>query len=207
MKIFLKLNDRKDRYWMFEGAQTQNYMLQYLHSSLEQELFEIIKKFNDGCQSINWEGLRLDLLNKNTILLWHFDYIKGMANIDFKTKQEMEDYYKAYSEYSDKRWDDMPKLEMSLQNYQEILEKWETIKEAKPEYIIFSQDDQGYVDLIGKNELSQEDIADMKTEHQKFLKRQKAWKKYIHAHPNRSEVWRSPEDSEFEADWQKYLED
>lgn len=199
-KIFLKFNRDLLAYIIFENAQTANFSLQNLYHALRHK---ICMKNLKSMSFENWETIRYG----DKVLILDSDNMKPMADIDFKTKQEMEDWYKSYREYSKKRWDDMPKLWMSWDNYQEIISKWDKVREQKPPYIIFSQDDQGYVDLVGKQELSQQDLADMKIEHEKYLKYRKAWQKYERAHPNRSEVWSSPEDSEFEADWQKYLED
>lgn len=142
----------------------------------------------------------------NKILLWSSDYTKQMADFPELNHEEKMAVYAEYRKYVKKRWDDMPKIEMSLQNYEEITEKWNAILEQKPQYIIFSQDDNGYVDLIGKQELSEQDLQDMKIEHEKYLRYKKAWDAYEQANPDRSEVWRSSADDEYEADWQKYYD-
>lgn len=194
-KNFFKYDSVWKGYVLFEGAQTSNFSLQNLYHALS---YGICDK---NLTSMQFEYLQL-MRHEEKIYVWDSDEMKPMADVKFT-----EEYFNAYSEYSDKRWDDMPKLELTLKNYEEIIDKWEVIKNTKPTYIIFSQDDTGYVDLVGKNELSQQDIVDMKLEHEKYLKYDEAFKKYASENPNRSEVWRSPEDSEFEADWQKYLED
>jgi len=45
-------------------------------------------------------------------------------------------------------------LHMAIENYVEIVQKWqEFVLKQKPNYIIASQDNAGYVDLVGKDEL------------------------------------------------------
>ncbi len=190
-KYFIKLYQEYKIYGPINDLYTKNFDLQFLWFFLYRSQYD-------------WINISI---TAEKVVLWNSENLKNMVDIDFKTKQEMEDFYKSYREYSKKRWDDMPKLEMTLKNYEEIIQKWNHIVDTMPEYIIFSQDDQGYVDLVAKQELSQQDLADMKIEHEKYLKYSAAKEKYERAYPNRSEVWRSPEDSEFEADWQKYLED
>jgi len=103
----------------------------------------------------------------------------------------------------------MPKLYMKIENYIEIVQKWqEFVLKQKPQYIIVSQDDTGYVDLVGKDELSEQDLADMKIEHEKYLKYKAAYDKYVQSRPDIvDDLWHGPKSSEFEADWQKFLDE
>lgn len=55
------------------------------------------------------------------------------------------------------RWEDIPKLIISKKNYDSILEILKKIIDDKPKYFILSYDDNRRVDLVSKNELSQED--------------------------------------------------
>jgi len=62
--------------------------------------------------------------------------------------------------------------------------------------------------MIGKDELSQEDIEYFEKERERFLKYEKARQRYVQAHPDYSDdVWRGPQDDEFEADIMKYYEE
>jgi len=190
-KIFLKLNDSKSMYWVFKGAQTPNLVLQNLY-------FLLIGMHDNN--------LRLSSL-PNKVILWNSDNVKQQANAQFATQEEENTFDQEYSQYSKKRWNDMPILEMSIQNYEEILSKWNNIIDTKPQYIIVSQDNTGYVDLVGKDELSEQDLADMKTEHEKYLKYKIAYDAYVRSRPDIvDELWHGPESSEYEADWQKFLD-
>lgn len=196
-------------YYPFKEAQTANFELQNLQDWL---LVFGFKDFNylDDDRGMIYESLQIvKMLKSNKVVLWSHDNIKPMAHIQFEIDKELEKikaFHQGYIEYSDKRWEDMPKLEMSTQNYEEIVCKWQKIMKQKPQFLIFSQDDSGRVELIGKDELLLQDLADMKIEHGKYLKYRAAWEKYNAAKPNRSEVWRSPVDDEYEADWQKYYD-
>lgn len=48
-------------------------------------------------------------------------------------------------------------LRMSRDNYNYIINKWNKVIEQKPKYFILSRDDNGWIDLELKNELSDED--------------------------------------------------
>ena len=178
-------------YWVFKEAQTSNLVLQNLY-------FFLIGMHDNN--------LRLSsLLDKVT--LWNSDNIKQKADLQFGTLEEKTAFRELYSTYSKKRWTDMPTLEMTLENYETIIQTWNNIVDTKPEYIIISQDDTGYVDLIGKDELSQQDLADMKTEHEKYLKYKIAYDKYVKSRPDIvDELWHGPQSSEYEADWQKFYD-
>jgi len=48
----------------------------------------------------------------------------------------------------------------------------------------------------------------MKTEHEKYLKYKIAYDKYVQSRPDIvDDLWHGPESSEYEADWQKFLDE
>lgn len=197
-KMFLKKHDLLQGYYPFKESQTANFMLQDLQRMLNFEHY----------YAFSWEYLHLTLTKNNTILLWDSSYIKQKAmDISFSTQEEKQEFDAAYSQYSVKRWNDMPKLELSTQNYHMLVDKWKEFKQLKPIYVIFFHDEKtNFVDIESKDVLSQQDFDDMKKEHEIFLKYQKAWDTYDRSHPNRSEIWRSPADDEYEERWQQYLD-
>ena len=157
---------------------------------------------------LTWESIQLASKDKSTLYLYNSDNIKQKADIQFKTLEEKETFDKEYSAYSKTRWHDMPILEITIQNYEKILHQWNNDIEQKPNFIILSQDDSGYVDLIGKDKLSDQDLADMKIEHEKYLKYKVAYDKYVKSRPDIvDDLWHGPESSEYEADWQKFLDE
>jgi len=102
----------------------------------------------------------------------------------------------------------MQKLEMNKENYELVVQQWEEISNRMPEYVIFTQNDSGVVDIIGKEELLEQDRADMKRENEKLLRYQIAWQKYINSFkPERSREWRSPADDEYEADFKLFFDE
>ncbi|MBM17512.1 MAG: hypothetical protein CL947_00405, partial [Epsilonproteobacteria bacterium] len=94
-------------------------------------------------------------------------------------------------------------------DWEALQKKWDQLKKKKYQYLIFTLDDSGSldkVDIVGKNELSDQDKKDMQQEHEKYLKYEKARQRYIANHPDYSEVWRGPQDDEYEADIMKYYD-
>ena len=192
-RVFFKYNDLLNSYCVAnKKEQTANFELQNLKIILETK-----------------NPYKLHLTQSdNKIILWSSDKIKQQASLQFNSKEKNDEFSQTYSQYSNKRWHDMPKLEITLQNYEMIIQKWNEIINSKPEYIIFSQDNVGYVDLIGKDELSAQDLADMKIEHEKYLKYKTAYDKYTKSRPDiTDDLWYGPESSEYEADWQKFLDE
>lgn len=207
-KLFKKLN-QENRYFTPKESQTQNFDLQNLWSALCIWGNKNLSWFYDY-NSLNWEWLQLNKLkDENKVFLWDTSSIKSQAKKEGLSKMEQDAFDAAYEAYYDKRWDDVPKLFMTIENYVEIVQKWQRIVlQERPNYIILSQDDTGYVDLVGKDELSEQDVADMQHEHQKFLKYKAAYDKYSDSRPDIvDELWHGPESSEYEADWQKFLEE
>ena len=207
-KIFLNLTDDKHRYWMFQGAQTKNFMLGNLVFFL-QAWGDCEPNKIETSNGMNWEWLSLDkTLDEKNVYLWDRDCIKQQAEMPGLSKAEQYAFDNAYEAYLEKAWADMSQLIMTMENYIDIVQKWQKIVlDLQPAYIIISQNDAGYVDLIGKDELSEQDLHDMKIEHEKYLKYEKARQAYQKDHPDHSEVWRGPQDNEFEEDIMKYYKD
>jgi len=192
-KTFWKFYPEIRTFGMFEGSQTENFGLGDLWTYLR-------SKDPDTGVYMYEEG--------DMMVFFDRDLIKQQELNDvYYPNHELElKYHATYGIYASKRWDDVPKFYITKANYAEIEKKWKQLHIDKPAYVILSQDESGYVDLIGKEELSPEDLRDMQYENQQFLRYQKAYEKYMQANPYRSEKWRSPADEEYEADWQKYLD-
>jgi hypothetical protein len=208
-QLFLKLTDSKSRYWIFDNAQTKNFLLSNLVWFLEAWGDRKTNPLSD-CRKLTWEWLHLRKTEDDKMVyLWSSFSIKNQAELSHLNSSEQKAFDDAYDDYYEKRWDDIPKLYMSMQNYVEIVQKWQNIVlEQRPNYILLSQDDSGYVDLIGKDELSEQDLDDMKIEHEKYLKYKAAYDKYTKSRPDiTDDLWYGPESSEFEADWQKFLDE
>jgi len=48
-------------------------------------------------------------------------------------------------------------VKFDIKNYDYIMQKWQQVLELRPKYFILSRDDNGWIDLEMKNELSDED--------------------------------------------------
>ena len=192
-KAFYKLANRLTLYYSCDNFQTSSNKLRLAHSALDPMEDVYIHVAHDAPDK--------------PILIWSSDSFKERANIQFKTLQEEEAFENAYQTYFDKRWEDLPKIKISKKDYDALVLKWEKIKYEKPEYVIFILDDSGHLDkinVIGKNELSSQDLQDMHYEHVQYLKWKEACFKYATNHPDYSETWRSSADDEYEADIEKH---
>ncbi|MCX5923107.1 MAG: hypothetical protein NTU89_00920, partial [Candidatus Dependentiae bacterium] len=126
----------------------------------------------------------------------------------FDNPADQQAFDDAYRVYYRKRWFDMSKLEMSTENYELVQKQWEEISKRMPEYVMLTQDDSGFVEMVGKDTLSEQDLVDTKRENEKFLRYQAAWQKYINSFkPYRSSEWRSPADEEYEADFKPFFDE
>lgn len=191
-RIFVKLNDRKSRYEIADGYQTKNFELQDVFNILENNNFDWIHVTK----------------SKNFIRIWSEWSFKEPAKIEFKALDEKVAFERSYNEYYDKRWDDMTSVKLSYEDYDKLIQKWKSIEKEKPENVIFSLDLSGpinTVDVVGKNELSEQDIIDAKEEYEKFLRYEKARNSYRNSLADYSDVWRSPTDDEYESDIEKYI--
>jgi len=70
-----------------------------------------------------------------------------------------------YDEYYDKRWQEMPQIKMSLENFEHYKAEWQRLEKELPRYVIVALDKSGpldKLDIVGKDELSQQDKEDIK---------------------------------------------
>ena len=195
-KIILSYYIECNCYTLKDDFLTNHSELYFLHMALN--------PFEDSW--INCEKVSLE----NKVYIYSDDSFKKQADIDFQTLQQAISFEKEYNIYYEKRWQEIPKIEISIQDWDLLQKKWNQIKKEKPNYVIFTLDDSGpldKVDIIGKQELSEQDIAYIKQEHEKYLKYKKAREQYIDNHPDYSDVWRGPQDDEYEADIMKYYEE
>ncbi len=193
-KIFYKLGKTKTRYLLIPEGVSKNFELENVYLFLSPIEHEPIEDFKDT--------------KTNIISIWSEDSFQKRPDLTFKSQQEEDAFNNVYWEYRDKRWEDMPKVEMSQENYGDLVAKWEKIKQEKPEYVIFTLDDSGVldiVDVIGKNELSPQDLQDMKREHEEYLLWKKAERLYYLDHELIDDVWRRPADSAYDANIAKYI--
>jgi len=181
-RIFLEKGMK--RFSLAENSQTMNYDLQYLWSSFDQ---------------INY-WMRIDKY-EGWVTIWNSWDLKTQKWKDFISQEEKKKYNDEYAKYWWKKWKEMPRLEITEQNYEEVLHQWQQVQKDKKKYVIISIDDFGWVRIESKNKLSYQDEQDIKSEHEKYLE----YRKKVDAHaPFRRRTrdeWESPEDEEYDSDF------
>ncbi len=71
-----------------------------------------------------------------------------------------------FEEEGDSR-QDVSKLELSKENYNKVLELWNNNLKNRAPYLVLSQNDFGWINLEGKQELSQDDLDYVENEKSK----------------------------------------
>lgn len=161
--------------------------------------------------ALNYPGIKFYYdKSRDQVNIYHFGSIKKEIDIAEMSDDQYSIYHDLYHVYRAKRYAELPKLVMMAWHWQDLELRWKELLEQKPKYLIMELEDDlppCKVQMIGKNELSVEDIQYFEQEHEKYLKYQKARQKYIQNHSDYSDdVWRGPQDDEFEADIMKYYE-
>ncbi len=173
---------------------TKNFALDYLFEYLMSKEHDSFIMFQE------------DENDPNKVIIWStYNIKKGLMPKDFESYAEFVDYAESFGKYGTKRFAEMPAIRISRQNYEQLEAQWQGIRKKKPKYVIFREHDNGYVDILEKNELSAEDIAIMHREEKIGENYWKRWEEYKKAHPEKLyPVWRSPEDNFFESDFALY---
>ena len=173
---------------------TRNLQFDYLFEYLMSQEHDSFIKFEE------------DENDPQKVIIWSDWNIKNaLPRENFATHEDFLDYLDGYYKYSRKRFAEMPAIRISRKNYEELEKQWQEIRKHKPKYLIFREHDNGYVDILEKYELSQEDIANMNREEKIGDNYFKRWKEYEKAHPEKLyPIWRSPADNFFESDFALY---
>jgi hypothetical protein len=193
--FFLELKDQTIYDYSKEQA-TRNYPLedlfQILHDPQMSRWIEISEDEDDPRKVIIWSRLSGSLKDmlKPTNFEKHEDFLK---------------YVEQCQKYRHKRFKEMPRIHIFKDNLEFLQQQWEGLYKRKPKCLIFREHDNGYVDILEQDELSQEDLANIQHEHKIYLNYLKRWHAYCKAHPEkRNPVWRSPADDEYESDFALY---
>ena len=123
-------------------------------------------------------------------MIYSEESFKEQVELEFETEKEEDAFGDAYIAYRNKREKEIPEVEFSLEDWEILKHKWEQITKEKPRYVVFELDNSGpldKVDVYGKDELSQEDMDYIQQGHEKYLKHEKARRKYIQNYPDYSE--------------------
>lgn len=188
----------------------------YLLSLLRQCLYVIRDRYDfrdmPELDELNYPGIQF-YYDKSTdeVIIYHFGSLKKQVDITEMPDDELEIYWPKFLAYRKKRYADIAKLEIMAWHWQDLVQQWKELLAQKPKYLIMEIIDEippQKIKMTGKDELSPEDIAYFTEEHEKYLKYEKARQRYAQAHPDYSDdVWRGPQDDEFEADIMRYYED
>ena len=184
-KLFLKKSEQG--YEILEGAETVNFDLQYLWQSFDSA----------------YEDILIDKdVDEDSVLIWSALELKQPVTTGFESKQEQEAYDKAYDRYVELRWEDMPILDLSIANYQEVKQSWQNVEAQKPEYVIFQEDEKGFVMIHLQDKLSEKDKRDIIIESEIFQTYQVKYDDYMQKHPQEdNDIWYSEQDSQFYSDF------
>ncbi len=197
--VFLSLNQISSCKYYEDKMATRNeplrYLFYYLDGGQRDEWLEESDNENDPNKVILWSRKKI----KEALTPEHFN-----AHQDCTRLKDFWAYVDRYHKYSRKRLKEMPAIRISRQNYEQLKQQIETLYQRRPQYLILREHDDGHVDMLEQNELSPEDIKNMNREHKIYQNYKKRLEAYQKAHPNRSYVWRSPEDNEFESDFALY---
>lgn len=167
-------------------------------------LYDLYEFLSD--KQSRWIHLEDDDRDPRKVIIWSEDYLKpSPVSFAFKSLEDEIAEAELYSKYAMKRFYEMPAIRIFRDNYEFLELQMKEIHARKPLYLIFREHDNGYVDILEKDELSPEDLTIMKREaaiYQNYLKR---WQEYVKNHPEKqSPIWQSPDDSEFESDFALY---
>lgn len=212
-KIVFSFSSLLNNYVTEDKFRTKIYQLYNVKKVLDVvDHWQVDIKNIDSLDELTAEGIALEYMSSlKQLWIWPAFLIKKQEYKEFSTMEEYSKYNKIYEEYYDKRWQEIPKIKMLIHDWEFLQQKWHVVKEKKHKYLIFTLDDSGDLDkinLIGKDELSEQDLDDMKIEHEKYLKYKAAYDKYTKSRPDiTDDLWHGPESSEFEADWQKFLDE
>ena len=139
------------------------------------------------------------------IFIWNqWSFKKQRSFREFKSTEDFIAYGNEYSKYTRKRWKELPTVHIFKDNLEFLEHQWNGIYTRKPKWLIFRQHDNGFVDILEKDELSAEDLVIMEREHKIYLNYVKRWEAYLKAHPDRNATWYSSADDEYESDFALY---
>ena len=144
------------------------------------------------------------------VVIWSSNFFKEtlrMYNLD--SSKEAIHYEQLYLEYFKKRWLEKPQITLLLSDYNDLKEKWKIIKSKSPKFIIMTLQNGNLYDTASieeKDSLSENDLAELNHNHAQYLRWKKAEELYNYDYDIIDDVWRSPADSVFQEDIEKYLD-
>ena len=138
----------KERSYTLTGFTKNSYALYYLHMFLSSLSFKDLKK-----------GAKLYDRGQSDCLM--IDYCENSEDDFYVALWDLADSNDYKIEYQGRMVIDdskIKKLKLSYDNFDYIFKQWEKISKDTPKYLILSQDNAGWISLLGKNELNQEEL-------------------------------------------------
>lgn len=193
-KAFFERNDDNNGYTIPDCMDTNNAEIYYANQAIDP-----------------WDDMNVTCCKDNakkTAFIWSSDSFLDCIQLKFDTIDEKIAFEKIYDEYRKKRWLEMPQVRMSIDNFEYYKAEWDRLDKELPRYVIVTLDKSGPLDkleIVGKDELSEQDKEDIKRENTDLLrwKEAEAWRNYDHDIID--SYWRSPADSVYDSDTVKYL--
>lgn len=185
-KFFLKKKSISHiHYWPLEQGYSMSFDLSYL--------WEMFDPFRDWISKDKYED--------GLIEIWCYWDVKDKARRTFSNDQERINYDNAYKQYNNKRFAEIPMIKLTQENYDAIIEQWKTINaEAKTEYLVIFQNDNGVISFILQNELSQNDLAYIEQDFKKYDDYIKKYEIYLKKH-HQAKEWSCSKDNDFFSDF------
>lgn len=127
-------------------------------SNISETLF-LLNFFLDSFQSevkLGIEEFKNCTLSKNCFRVEYGD--PEYDDDDYYVSFTDEMFYKQCEDENGDIYDDcLPRLKLSYENFDHILQTWTRLQEVKPKYLITVKHEDGWVDLWGREELSDEE--------------------------------------------------
>ena len=98
--------------------------------------------------------INLEVGEDGSVVIWSSWSIQRKANFKFKTQEDQDSYDQDYFKYLERRFKDMPRVDMTAENYEKLQKQFEQLQIDKPPYFVISQNGEGWVSLDGKQELT-----------------------------------------------------
>ena len=186
-KCFLEYDKEFNKYLIIKDGQTIN--------------LDLLNLWESFYPTHDW--IQIDEFDEGWITIWDLWDVKDKKFKEFISLEEKRKYDEAYRQYSSKRWKEIPLLEMTKENHEQVLKQWERLKKSKAPFGIISIDDTGWVRVEGKDKLDQQDLQDMKEEYQRYINFTEKWDAYRPFLNGKQDFnkWESEADSEFYSDF------
>ena len=182
----------------FQKTETGSYTLVYGdYQTPYEELYDVFSALRN-----NYAEYWINTSAKDgMVTIWSDWSIQRKANFKFKTQEDQDSYDQDYFKYLERRFKDMPRVDMTAENYEKLQKQFEQLQIDKPPYFVISQNSEGWVSLDGKEELTDQDKKEVEEDTKKFWKIYNLRKAYVEKYPLKRLDWAGVESELYEADY------